>query len=111
MGVSTFLDGQQEEDKLITPLGVFKVLSKARKSCQSIFAIRPEYIRIEIECGENSLPGKVRDRVFRGEYVEYQVEIENLSVRSRMLMPSPIFPPGEIVQVHFPAQHLFEIQP
>ena len=111
MGVSTFLGGQQQGSKLKTSLGVLNVSCQTQKSCQSVFAIRPEHIQIKQECGENTLPGKVSDRVFRGEYIEYQVDIDELSVRARMVMPAPIYPPGEQVQVHFPSQHLFEVQP
>jgi len=110
MGISTFLGGQKQGGRLETNFGTLKVSCQAEKSCQTVFAIRPEHIQIHQECGENTLPGKVGDRVFRGEYIEYQIKIDELSVRARMAMPAPIYPPGEQVQVHFPARHLFEVQ-
>lgn len=111
MGISTFLGGQKQGGQLKTPFGVLNLACQDEKSCQSVFAIRPEHIRIKQECGENTLPGKVTDRVFRGEYVEYQVKIDEFLVRARMTMDTPIIPQGEQVQVHFPPQHLIEVQP
>lgn len=99
MGVSTFLSG----DSLM-------VQNEACSSSKKIFAIRPEHIRVQKDGCDQSLPGVVSDCVFRGEYVEYQVAVDEMSVRARMSMPAPMFPHGARVFVKFPAEHLFEIQ-
>ena len=100
MGVSTFLNG----DKLTV-----KKEASAGAS-EKTFAIRPEHIRIQIEACKNSMQGVVSDCVFRGEYVEYQVAVGEMSVRARMPMPAPMFPHGEEVYVKFPSEHLFEVE-
>jgi ABC-type Fe3+/spermidine/putrescine transport system ATPase subunit len=98
MGVSTFLNGAQLAGN-----------DEARSSSQKILAIRPEHIRIQKEACEKSMQGTVSDCLFRGEYVEYQVEVNGAMVRARMPMPAPMFPRGEQVHVRFPAEHLFEV--
>lgn len=109
MGVSTFINGRQTAGQLETPFGVLKTLSKDIKSNLATFAIRPEHIRIQTEIGENALAGKVTDCVFRGEYIEYQVAVGEMSVRARMPMPATMFAHGEQVFVYLPAEYLFEI--
>ncbi|MBI5965891.1 MAG: ABC transporter ATP-binding protein [Chloroflexi bacterium] len=99
MGVSTFLDGNQ-----------LTVKNEACSSSEKLFAIRPEHIRVQKEGCENSMQGFVSDCVFRGEYIEYQVDVNDATVRARMPMPAPMFPHGEQVFVNFPKEHLFEVQ-
>ncbi len=99
MGVSTFLNGDQ-----------LTVKNEACSSSNQLFAIRPEHIRVQKDGCENSMRGVVSDCVFRGEYIEYQVAVEAMSVRARMPMPAPMFPNGERVFVKFPKEYLFEVQ-
>jgi putative spermidine/putrescine transport system ATP-binding protein len=99
MGVSTFLNGEQ-----------IQVQKEARFSSQKLFAIRPEHIRVQKEASKNSMHGVVNDCIFRGEYVEYQVAVNEMTVRAQMPMPAPMFPHGEQVHVHFPSEYLIEIQ-
>ena len=99
MGVSTFLNGDQ-----------LNVQNEAAEgSSKKIFAIRPEHIRVQKEACQNSMPGVVSDCIFRGEYVEYQVAVNETTVRAQMPMPAPMFPHGEQVFVNFPQEKLFEI--
>ena len=99
MGVSTFLNGDQ-----------LPVKCEASSLSQKLFAIRPEHIRVQKEACKNSMQGVVSDCVFRGEYIEYQVDVNDVTVRARMPMPAPMFPHGEQVHVRFPVEHLFEVQ-
>ena len=99
MGVSTFLNGDQ-----------LNVQNEAAEgSSKKIFAIRPEHIRVQKEACKNSMPGVVSDCIFRGEYVEYQVAVNEMTVHAQMPMPAPMFPHGAQVHVKFPQEHLFEI--
>jgi ABC-type Fe3+/spermidine/putrescine transport system ATPase subunit len=100
MGVSTFLSGNQLSIKSEAAAG----------SSQKLFAIRPEHIRVQKDGCEQSMQGVVSDCVFRGEYVEYQIAVGEMSVRARMPMPASMFPHGEQVYVKFPREHLFEVQ-
>ena len=99
MGVSTFLNGDQ-----------LPVKCEASSLSQKLFAIRPEHIRVQKEACKNSMQGVVSDCVFRGEYIEYQVDVNDVTVRVRMPMPAPMFPHGEQVFVNFQSEHLFEVQ-
>jgi ABC-type Fe3+/spermidine/putrescine transport system ATPase subunit len=99
MGVSTFLSGDQ-----------LKVREEAGdRSCKKMYAIRPEHICIQKEVCKNSMCGIVSDCVFRGEYVEYQVATNEMTIRARLPMPAPMFSHGEQVYVKFPPEYLFEV--
>lgn len=100
MGISTFLSGDQVLGRNDTD----------DKSCKKLYAIRPEHIRVQKEAGKNSMQGVVSDCIFRGEYVEYQVAVNEMTVRAQMPMPAPMFLHGERVHVRFPTEHLFELQ-
>lgn len=99
MGVSTFLRGDQVEAR-----------AGADGSSEKIYAIRPEQIRVQKEPCRNSMQGTVCDCTFRGEYVEYQVETAQMTIRARMPMPAPMFLHGEKVFVEFPAEYLFKVR-
>jgi len=99
MGVSTFLSGDQPTVKNEADAG----------SSEKLLAIRPEHICIQKEASKNSVQGVVSDCVFRGEYIEYQVDVNKVTVRARMPMPAPMFPHGEQIHVHFPSEYLFEV--
>ncbi len=98
MGVSAFLSGDQ-----------LPVKCEAGSSSQKLFAIRPEHIRVQKDGCDQSMPGVVSDCVFRGEYIEYQVTVDDMNVRARMSMPAPMFPHGAQVYVKFPRENLFEV--
>jgi ABC-type Fe3+/spermidine/putrescine transport system ATPase subunit len=109
MGVSTFLRGQRHAETLETALGTLKIADADSKTGLATYAIRPEHIRIQTKGGDNTLPGLVKDCVFRGEYVEYQVLVGELNVRARLPMPAPTFAHGESVFVQLPVDHLFAV--
>ncbi|MDP1545187.1 MAG: TOBE domain-containing protein [Anaerolineales bacterium] len=91
MGVSTFLYGDQacpEQGRRVTvknEAGGF-VSRIANPTYEKIFAIRPEHIRVQKEGCENSMQGFVSDCVFRGEYVEYQIAVNEMTVRASRRM-------------------------
>lgn len=71
MGVSTLLNGDQ-----------LTVKNEASSLSEKIFAIRPEHIRIQKDACKNSMQGVVSDCVFRGEYFEYQVDVNDATARA-----------------------------
>lgn len=109
MGVSTFLNGKQAAGRLETPIGVLNIPCREEKTCMATYAIRPEHISIQTERGENTLPGKISNCVFRGEYIEYQVAVGEMTMRARVAMPTQMYPHGEQVFVRFPKDYLFEV--
>lgn len=111
MGVSTFFTGKQAAGWLETAHGILKTPCNGTKSSPITYAIRPEHIRVQTDCGANTLPGKIIDCVFRGEYIEYQVAVGDRPIRARMPMPAQMFPHNAEVFVHFPEEQLFEVQP
>lgn len=109
MGVTTFLDGTLETGVLKLPAGILRVPCHEKTPCKATYAIRPEHINILNEASENTLPGSVVDCIFRGEYIEYQVAVREMLVRSRVPMPAQSIPEGEQIFVQFPEEHLFSL--
>lgn len=109
VGVKTFLIGKQAKGQLETDHGILDLDCDPEKFCTTTFAIRPEHIRVQKDEGKNTLPGVVKDCIFRGEFVEYQVVLDAMTITARMPMPAPLYPQGEQVRVYLPAEHLFEV--
>lgn len=110
VGINTFLRGEVSDGCLRTDLGTLEVCPNRSKPGPGVFAIRPEHIRIESNQRPNALPGIIKDCTYHGEYVEYQVEIPEMSVRARVPMPTEMVPHGAPVHVIFPQEHLFQIK-
>ena len=109
MGVTTFFTGRHSAGVLETPHGWLQVPGHTIPAGSATYAIRPEHIRVQTEAGENALAGQVVDCIFRGEYVEYQVAVGDLTVRALMSMPAQMFAHGAQVYVRLPAEHLFAV--
>lgn len=109
VGIDTFLKGRVNKGLLESEYGNLMVRTNGFASDKATFAIRPEYIEVGNHSVENKLTGVVKDCMFRGEYVEYQIAIDSMIVRARVSMPAPMLPHGEKIQVAFPPEHLFLI--
>lgn len=107
VGIDTFLKGRVNHGLLETEHGNLAVRTNGFVSDAATFAIRPEYIEVGNNPGENMLTGIVKDCMYRGEYVEYQIEIDTMVVRARVSMPAAMIPHGDKIQVAFPPEHLF----
>ena len=70
VGISTFLNGYINNGMLEIDKGPFSVNLTANEKKLVSFAIRPENIQIAKEANSNSIPGKVVDCMYRGEYIE-----------------------------------------
>jgi ABC-type Fe3+/spermidine/putrescine transport system ATPase subunit len=109
VGVDLFLEGESGNGWLeATDVGRVRLKDESKVG-RSVFAIRPEHIRIQKEETENSLRGVVQSCLFRGEALELLVRIGNVTTRVRLPMPAPMFMHGEHVFVQLPAEHLFEV--
>lgn len=109
MGISTFLSGHREADRLETSHGRLQ-LGPNLPAGHGLFAIRPEHIKVLAEPGPNTWVGTVVECVFRGEQLEYTIAVGDLVVRARLAMPAPLFAHGATVHVGFPAEHLFALE-
>jgi len=110
VGISTFLNGSIKNGTLETDKGMFSVKTDTNEKKQVSFAIRPENIQVTKKAKPNSIPGKVVDCMYRGEYIEYQVEVEGGDlIRARVPMPAKMIPHQEKVFAAFPAEHLFMV--
>jgi ABC-type Fe3+/spermidine/putrescine transport system ATPase subunit len=109
VGVDLFLEGESSHGWLeAADVGRVK-LKDATKVGRSVFAIRPEHIRIQKEERENALRGMVQSCLFRGEALEVMVRVGAVMTRARLPMPAPMFAHGENVFVQLPVEHLFEV--
>lgn len=107
VGIDSFLKGRVRHGQLETEHGILTVQTNGLVTDRATFAIRPEFIEISSELGENRLTGVVKDCIYRGEYIEYQIEINAMLVRARVSLPAPMIPRGETIHLAFPAEHLF----
>lgn len=109
VGVSTFLTGQLDGSRLVTSLGSLTVQSASGAPRKTTYAIRPEHTGLTDTPGPNTLPGVVRDVLFKGEFTEYQVDIGGQTVRVRSYQPCAVA--SEMtVYVQFPVEHLFALK-
>ena len=53
----------------------------------ALFALPPEHIQVQPQPGQNALPGRVTDCMYRGEYIEYQVELKGMTARAHVPCP------------------------
>ena len=109
MGISTFLEGRVEGDVLRSDLGTFTVVSAPGRGRSATYGIRPEHIRLLVASAPNTVPGTVRDRVYRGEWSEYVIELGNQLVRAKEGGSAACRQPGDQVFVQFPAEQIFEL--
>ncbi len=108
VGISTFIEGEAENGWLKSDLGKIKIADQ-KKTGMAVFAIRSENIRIQSEKCENSFPGTVKNCVFRGEHMEYQIVLKGMTMRVRVRGSAPNLKSDE-VQVTFPREYLFEVK-
>jgi len=109
VGVDLFIEGEAKFGWLdAAELGKVKIQDE-KKAGRSVYAIRPEHIRIQKEEKGNSLMGVVKSCLYRGEVLEYQLQIGDVTTHARLPMPAPMFAHGESVFVQLPVEHLFEV--
>lgn len=109
VGVDLFLEGESGDGWLeAAEVGRVKLKDESKVG-RSVFAIRPEHIRIQKEERGHSLKGVVQSCLFRGEALELQVRLGSVTTRVRLPMPAPMYAHGENVFVQLPADHLFEV--
>ena len=109
VGITTFVGGNLDHGRLSTDHGTLTVNTNGHVADSALFAIRPEHIQVQPHPAQNALPGSVTDCMYRGEYIEYQVELKDMTVRARVPMPAAMIPHGDKVYVVFPPEHLFQV--
>ncbi len=109
MGVSTFLDGTLDGNRLHTRLGALTVDAIPNGCQRTIVAIRPEHLRLLPTPGPNALPAHVAERTFRGEHVEYRLCVGEETIRVRTSEGDNGDLSGSVF-VQFPVEHLFVVE-
>ena len=108
VGVTTFLEGRLQGDRLATELGSIAVRLAPGPGRQAVFAIRPENIDLSADAGPDSFAGVVTDLEYRGEYTEITLVVQSRAVRVRCPGTCPLAV-GDAASLRFPAEHLFEV--
>jgi ABC-type Fe3+/spermidine/putrescine transport system ATPase subunit len=109
VGVDLFLEGESSNGWLeAADVGRVRIKDESKVG-RSVYAIRPEHIRIQKEKKENLLSAVVLSCLYRGESLEYQLRIGGVTTHARLPMPAPMFAHGENIFVQLPAEHLFEV--
>ncbi len=109
VGVETFIEGVASSGTLVSAeWGELKIEDES-KAGRSVFAIRPENIRIQKEKCENAFAGVVQSSVYRGTQVEMQIALGERVLRAHIPAKNEIVPVGSSVQVVLPKEHLFVV--
>jgi ABC-type Fe3+/spermidine/putrescine transport system ATPase subunit len=111
VGISTFLSGRLANGQLLTENGILNVNTNGHQAETALFAIRPEHISLHATAEINTMAGSIEDCIYRGDYIEYQVAVGQMSIRARVAMPATLMEHGKAVHVKFPSEYLFEVQP
>jgi ABC-type Fe3+/spermidine/putrescine transport system ATPase subunit len=108
MGVDAFLCGTVAGATLLTRHGALGLAAPAADG-PATFAIRPEHLRVLAAPADNALPAELRATSFRGDHVEYLLELAGEPLRARV---SPLAADGLSgrVFVQFPPAHLFRVR-
>lgn len=112
VGISTFVRGRLDGAQLDSGLGRLRVAVESERPRQAVFAIRPEHLRLLDAPASNSVPGTVRETIYKGEFSEYIVALADQLVRVRCYHSDSVADgpsPGATVQVQFLPEHLFEV--
>jgi ABC-type Fe3+/spermidine/putrescine transport system ATPase subunit len=109
VGVTTFLRGELAGDRLATALGALEVAPAQGPPRRATFAIRPEHTRLLAAPGPNTLPARVADLQYRGEYTEYELAVQGGSLRARLYGPPGRHERGDQVYAELPCEQLFEV--
>jgi ABC-type Fe3+/spermidine/putrescine transport system ATPase subunit/ubiquinone/menaquinone biosynthesis C-methylase UbiE len=90
VGVDLFLEGESSNGWLeAEDVGRVRIKDESKVG-RSVFAIRPEHIRIQKEKKENLLSAVVLSCLYRGEVLEYQLQIGDVTTHARLPMPAPM---------------------
>ncbi len=109
VGVETFIEGVASSGTLVSAeWGEIKIEDET-KAGQSVFAIRPEHIRIQKEKCENSLPGVVKNCVYRGAQAEVKVALGRETIKAHISDEAEMVAIGADVYVKLPKEHLFSV--
>jgi ABC-type Fe3+/spermidine/putrescine transport system ATPase subunit len=115
VGVSLFFDGHIAGSRFQSAWGTFDLpphLHATRtEERPARLAIRPEHVGLRDGPAANALPGTVSDITYKGEFIEYRVQVGGDVVRARAYQTTGRYVRGEQVYVQFPAQWLFEVGP
>jgi putative spermidine/putrescine transport system ATP-binding protein len=109
VGVETFIEGVASSGTLVSAeWGEMKIEDES-KAGRSIFAIRPEHIRIQKEKCENSLAGVVQNLVYRGTQAEVKIALGQEIVKAHISSEAEIAATGADVYVTLPKEYLFSV--
>ena len=113
VGISTFVRGQLCGAELDLGEERLRVATRSEQRRPATFAIRPERLRLLDAPAPNSLPGTVRETIYKGEFSEYLVALADELVRVKVYHSEQtiVHQPGAAVQLQFPPEHLFEVSP
>ena len=109
VGVELFVEGVASSGTFVSAeWGEIKIDDES-KAGRSIFAIRPEHIRIQNEKCENSLTGVVKNCVYRGAQAEVKVALGGGVIKAHLSADAEIVAAGTTVFVKLPREHLFSV--
>ena len=110
VGVKLFIEGTASSGPLVSAEWGKLKIEDEKKTGRSVYAIRPEHIRIIKEKCENSFAGMVQNSVYRGEHVEVQVALEEKTIRAHLPAEKGTFSSGTPIEIVLPKKYLFVVE-
>ncbi len=112
-GGVNFIAGSRHDGSVQTSIGDFHFASAGKESAPSgrvVMTIRPEQIGLNEGASDNTVTGRIRERIYVGRYTRYKIalgEHEVEAVRSADL-PGAL-EAGDEVQVRFPPERIWVV--
>ena len=112
-GGVNFIAGKRQNGTVRTSIGDFQFAPTGKESAPSgqvLLTIRPEQIGLNEAASDNTVPGRIRERIYVGRYTRYKIalgEHEVEAVRSADL-PGALSA-GDEVQVRFPPNRIWVV--
>jgi ABC-type Fe3+/spermidine/putrescine transport system ATPase subunit len=109
VGISTFLQGTVTSNQLTTHMGPLEIEPDGATPRTATYAIRPEHIQLRDTPDANTLCGQVTSLLYKGEFTEYQVSLDDTIIRAKVYHATPQYAVGDKVYMQFPKEYLFEV--
>ena len=112
-GGVNFIKATRENGRLMTPVGSFKFDAPHSESAPTgdvTLTIRPEQIKLGESDGDNTVIGRVRDRIYVGTYTRYKIMLDDVEIEAIRSADIPgEINPGDDISVQFPSDRLWVV--
>ena len=112
-GGVNFIAGQRSNGLLRTDIGEFRFDAPGHASAPTgriVLTIRPEQIELNAAADDNSVTGRIRERIYVGRYTRYKIALGGHEVEAVRSADLPgALNAGDAVQVRFPPNRIWVV--